>query len=98
YLNGGVMSNDRSREFLSRVAPVIDPLTYSLSNDGSGPLQELHVPKNMVQMFIAEMSAGAEQAPMRSNEAVATSVLYSVARSEATFKSGKGAGSYATLE
>ncbi len=98
YFNGAVLSNDRSREFLSRVAPVIDPLTYSLSNDGSGPLHELHVPKNLIQTFIAQMSADAEQAPLRSNEAMTKTMLYSLAGGEENFKSGKGAGSYATLE
>lgn len=97
YLTGNNGRTERTKEFLSRVAPVIDPLTYSLSNDGSGPLHELHVPKNLVQSLVAVMSADAEQAPMRSNEAMARNMLFSITGAEATFKSGKGDGSYATL-
>jgi hypothetical protein len=98
YLIGNNARNERSKDFLSRVAPVIDPLTFSLSNDGSGPLHELHVPKNLLQSLVANMAADAEQAPLRSNEAMAKNMLYSIIGSEATFKSGKGAGSYGTLE
>jgi len=51
------MYNDKMNEFLSRVNPVIDPLTYSLSNDGQGPLHELHLPKNLLMLMIAGVGA-----------------------------------------
>jgi hypothetical protein len=98
YMTPNIVRNQPAKEFLSRVAPVIDPLTYSLSNDSVGPLHELHVPKNLLQVLVANMAADAEQAPLRSNEAMARNMLYSIVGSEATFKSGKGAGSYATLD
>jgi len=87
-----------TKELLSRVSPVIDPVTYSLSNDSSGPLHELHVPKNLLQLLVANMATDIEQAPLRSNEAMATNMLFTIVNSEKTFKSGKGAGSYATLD
>jgi hypothetical protein len=87
-----------TRELLSRVDPVIDPVTYSLSNDGAGPLHELHVPKNLLQLLVANMATDMEQAPLRSHEAMATNILFTIVNSEKTFKSGKGAGSYATLD
>lgn len=94
----GAPGNDKMSEFLSRVNPVIDPLTYALSNDGQGPLHELHVPKTLLQLIIAGASSEAAQAPLQTNEAVARSALHSVARAEASFQAEKGNGRYATLD
>jgi hypothetical protein len=85
-------------EFLTGVNPVIDPVTYSLSNDGLGPLHELHVPKNLLQVLIAGMMVGSSEAPAESNEAVAQGVVRSVAYAEATFKSTEGDGGYGSSD
>jgi hypothetical protein len=98
YMTPNRGRNESTRELLSRVSPVIDPVTYSLSNDGAGPLHELHVPKNLLQLLVANMATDMEQAPLRSNEAMATNILFTIVGSEKTFKAGKGAGSYATLD
>ncbi|MEP6818331.1 MAG: DUF3352 domain-containing protein [bacterium] len=82
----GVALNDKVSEFLSGVNPVIDPLTYSLSNDGLGPFHELHVPKNLLMVLVAGMSAGASEALPASNEAAAKSMMRTVATAEAMFK------------
>jgi hypothetical protein len=95
---GGARVNDKVNEYLSRVNPVIDPLTYSLSNDGQGPLHELHVPKNLLQLLIAGASSETNQPPTQMNEAMAQTALRSVAGSEASFKSDKGDGRYGTLD
>ena len=54
--------DEQTRAFLARLSIVAQPVTYSLSNEGFGPLHELHVPKNLVLMFIAGVS-GAVNAP-----------------------------------
>jgi len=95
---GGARVSDKVNEYLSRVNPVIDPLTYSLTNDGQGPLHELHVPKNLLQLLIAGASSGTSQPPLETNESMARSALYSVNGSEASFKSDKGDGRYGTLD
>ena len=41
---------------LSRLTIMPQPVTYSLSNEGFGPLHELHLPKNLVLMFIASIA------------------------------------------
>jgi len=94
----GAPVNDKMSEFLSRVNPVLDPLTYALTDDGLGPLHELHVPKNLLQMIVARASSEATQAPLQTNEAVARSALHSVARAEASFQAEKGNGRYASLD
>lgn len=88
--------NDKLGDFMTRVSPVIDPMTYSLSNDGGGPLHELHVPKNLVQMIIAGASSQSNPSPLQTNESMARAALYSLASSEASFKNQ--GGNYGTLE
>src|SRR6266480_1550983 len=94
----GFPVNEKMNEFLSRVSPVIDPLTYALSNDGQGPLHELHMPKNLLQLIIAGASSEVAQSGLQTNEAVARSALHSVAGAEASFRADKGDGHYATLD
>jgi len=84
--------------FFTGVNPVIDPLTYSLSNDGLGPLHELHLPKNLLQVLVAEMLVGASESMPSSNEAIARGLMQSLANAEATFKSTEGNSGYGTLE
>ena len=54
--------DEQTQAFLARLSIVAQPVTYSLSNEGFGPLHELHIPKNLVLMFIAGVS-GAVNAP-----------------------------------
>ena len=99
YTSGssGPFVSDKMSEYLTRVSPVIDPLTYALTNDGLGPLHELHVPKNLLQLIIAGASSEAGQQPLRMNEAMAQTALRSVAASEASYKADEGDGRYGTL-
>jgi hypothetical protein len=94
----GAPGNDNLSEFLSRVNPVIDPLTYALTNEGQGPLHELHVPKNLLQMIIAQASSEATQVPLQTNEAVAKSSLRTIAVAEATYQATKGDGRFGSLD
>jgi hypothetical protein len=96
--NAGAPLSEKMNEFLSRVNPVIDPLTYSLSNDGSGPLHELHVPKNLLQLIVAGASSEVNQMPLQVNEARAQSALRVLFSGEASFQATKGAGHYGTLD
>jgi hypothetical protein len=51
--------DEQTRAFLTRLTIVPQPITYSLSNEGFGPVHELHLPKNLVLMFIAGASGAA---------------------------------------
>lgn len=55
--------DDQLRQMLSRLTIVPQPVTYSLSNEGFGPLHELHLPKNLVLMFITSV-AGSSRPPV----------------------------------
>ena len=90
--------SDTTRVFLTRLASVAQPITYSLSNEGLGPLHELHVPKNLVLMAVAGISGESNPTPVRQNEGGAMSTMYMIAYMEEQYKKDKGAGSYGTLE
>ena len=96
--DAGTPANEKAREFLSRLNPLIEPMTYALSNEGLGPLHELHVPKSLLLLMIAGMSNQASESPLRTNEAIAKSALRMLASAEATFQSTKGDGHYGTLD
>ena len=88
--------SDPTREFLSRLAVIAEPVTYSLSNEGTGPLHQLRVPKNLLLMAIAGMSGETNVPPEMQNERVTMGVLYTIAMAEVNLKKEKG--SHATLE
>jgi hypothetical protein len=96
--SSGVAFRDKMNEFLSGVNPVIDPVTYSLSNDGLGPLHELHVPKNLLQVLVSGMMVSSSAALPSTNEAVAQSMVRTVAMTEETFKSTQGNGDYGSFD
>ena len=50
--------DDQTRAFLTRFSIVAQPVTYSLSNEGFGPMHELHLPKNLVLLLIAATAGG----------------------------------------
>ena len=90
--------SDQTRAFLTRLTTVAQPITYSLSNEGLGPLHEVHIPKNLVLMAVAGISGEANRPPENRNEAMAKGVMFMIAHSQDQYKKGKGTGSYGTLE
>ena len=96
--NPGTPVNEKMREFLYQMNPVIDPVTYALSNDGLGPFHELHIPRSLLVLMTAGLASRAQESPLLTNEAIAKSLLRTVVSAEATFQSTKGDGRYGTLE
>jgi len=90
--------NDQAKVFLMRMVSAAQPITYSLSNEGLGPLHELHLPKNLVLMAVAGISSGTNPTPVQQNEARAIGAVYMLAHMQEQYKQDKGAGSYGTLE
>lgn len=90
--------NDQLRELLGGMNPIIEPLTYALTNEGSGPLHELHMPKGLLMVMIAGMSAQSSESPIITNESIAQSMLRTVSSAQASFRADKGDGRYGTLD
>ena len=94
--NSGI--SDRAKDFLTPVNMIAQPITYSLSNEGYGPLHELHLPKNLVLMAVAGISGEVNPTPTVQKERMAIGAMYMIAIAEEKYKEEKGAGSYGTLE
>lgn len=94
----GASPDHKVLDFLNGLNPIIDPVTYALANEGSGPLHELHVPKNLLLMWIANMSKASTDAQPGINEGVAQSELRTVHSAEMVFKDSTGKGQFGRLE
>ena len=90
--------SDQMRGFMMRLSTVAQPITYSLWNEGLGPLHELHIPRNLVAMFVAAFSGEMNPPPTIQNERIAIGLMYTITYAEQQYKSKKGAGAYGTLE
>ncbi|MGI9164879.1 MAG: DUF3352 domain-containing protein [Pyrinomonadaceae bacterium] len=93
-----LISNDALRDFLSRLSPTPEPVTYAISDEGLGPLHELHIPKSLVMLMIAAMAKESSQPPLARNEAIAQSALRMLASAESTYRATKGDGNYGTID
>ena len=88
---------EQVRSFLSRASTVSLPITYSLSNEGLGPLHEIHIPRNLILMAVAGISGEVNPTPVVQNERMAIGMMYTILSAEEQYKQ-KNAGAYATLE
>jgi hypothetical protein len=90
--------SDQMRNFMTRLSTVAQPITYSLSNEGLGPLHELHLPRNLVAMLWAGVSGEVNAPATLQNERMAIGMMYTIAHAEEQYKAKKGGGSCGTLE
>jgi hypothetical protein len=90
--------SERTRAFLTRLSMVPQPITYALSNEGLGPLHELHIPKNLVLMAVAGISGEFNPPPGVQNERMAIGWMYRIAYAEQQYQKAQGNGNCGTLE
>jgi Protein of unknown function (DUF3352) len=90
--------SEKMQEFLTNLNPAAEPVTYALSNEGFGPLHEVHIPKNLVMLMVAGVSEGTKRTSAEANEAIAQSFLRTISSAEATFQATKGKGRYGSLD
>jgi len=81
-----------------RASSVPQPITYSLSNEGAGPLHEVHIPKSLVLLAVAGISGEANPPPTLQNERIAIGLMYTIAYAEHQYKMKRGNGSCGTLD
>lgn len=90
---------DQLSEFLSRLTPTVEPLTYALSNEGSGPLHEVRVPKNMALLALASMfGVPKEVASAAANEANVQWMMRTISSAETSFRASDKDGSYGSKD
>jgi hypothetical protein len=90
--------SEQTRAFLMRASSTAQPITYSLSNEGLGPLHEVHIPKNLVLMVVAGIASESNPPPAIQNERAAIGLMYMIASAEQAYKTKNGNGSCGTLE
>jgi hypothetical protein len=90
--------SDQLRDFLALVNPTPQPVTYAMSNEGIGPLHELHIPKDVLLLMVAAMSTNVAASPLITNEAIIQNTMQTLASAEASFKATEGDGRYGTVE
>ena len=88
---------DQVRSFLTGASTVAQPITYSLSNEGIGPLHELHIPKNLILMAVAGISGEINPPATVQNERMAIGMMYTIVSAEGEYKK-KSNGICGTLE
>lgn len=86
------------REYLLRLNPTPQAITFALSHDGVGAFHELHLPKALVLASVAGAASATKEPPPEMNEAVAMSLLRMVASAEDRYKASEGKGNYGSLE
>lgn len=89
--------SDQVRLFLTRASTIALPITYSLSNEGFGPLHELHIPRNLILMAVAGISGEVNPTPIVQNERLAIGMMYTIMHAEGEYQK-KNSGAYGTLE
>ena len=92
------INNENMQELLARLSPVAQPVTYAVSNEGSAVLHEIHIPRSLVMLAVAGISGEVSASPMLTNEAVAQSVLRTIASAEETYKATSGDGRFGGLD
>jgi|GEM_PF-401420 len=86
------------REYLMRLNPAPQAITYALSNDGFGAIHELHLPKSFVIASIAGAASVSKEPPPEMNEQIAMSMLRGIQTAEATYQATEGNDSFASLD
>jgi hypothetical protein len=89
---------EKSQNISLQANQPIEPLTYGLSNEGLGPLHEVHIPRSLLMMVVAGISIKANESPIFTNESIAKNVLRTVAAAQATYRDTKGNGRYGSLD
>jgi hypothetical protein len=86
------------RDFLLGLNPNAEAITYALSNDGLGTQHELHLPKNLILMTVAGISAATKNPPPETNEMIAISMLQYLPSAEVQYRDGVGKGSFGSID
>ncbi|MCM3870316.1 MAG: DUF3352 domain-containing protein [Pyrinomonadaceae bacterium] len=93
-----LITNDVLRDFISRLSPTAEPVSYAISNEGLGPLHELRIPKNLVLLMIGGIASESSQPPVTSNEAGAQGALRTIVVAEELYKTTVDDGNYGTFD
>lgn len=63
-----------------------------------GTLHELHLPRNLLLLFIAGLTTKPNESPIFANESIAQVLLRTIHSAETSFQSSTGKGQFGTLD
>ncbi len=86
------------REFLMQLSSTPQAISYAQSGGAFGTVHEICLPKALVLAAIASNVSDVKEAPPEMNEDVAILALEELVRSEDSYKSSMGKGSYGTID
>jgi hypothetical protein len=86
------------REYLLRLNPTPQAITYAMSTEANGTTHELHLPKSLILATVAGAASASKEMAPEMNEAVAASLLRTINSAENTYKETEGKGNYGSLE
>ena len=84
------------KDFFARTNIMPEPITYAASPDLNGAVYELHVPRNLIVMLLAQMSDETKRARITANEAMVRMILLEINETEKMYYSRHG--KYGTFE
>jgi hypothetical protein len=86
------------REFLMQASSAPQAISYVQSSGAFGTMHEIRLPKALVLAAIASSVSDSKEAPPEMNEDIAILALQELVRSENSYKSSLGKGSYGTID
>ena len=86
------------REFLMQASSAPQAISYVQSSGAFGTVHEIRLPKALVLAAIASNVSDTKEAPPEMNEDIAILALEELVRSEDSYKSSVGKGSYGTID
>jgi hypothetical protein len=90
------IDDERLRAYLAGLDPEPGAVTLAATNDAAGLTHELHVPKNLFNLWTASTLVSQKLAAQRSNEGSALGLLYTVGHAQQMLKEKEGR--YGTFE
>jgi len=90
------IDDEKLRAYLRGLDPEPGAITLAATRDAAGLTHELHVPKNLLNLWTASSLVSQKLATQRSNEAQALGQLYTISHAQRMFKDKEGR--YGTYE
>jgi hypothetical protein len=84
------IDDERLRAYLSRIDPEPGAVTLAATREPAGLTHELHVPKNLLNLWTASSLASQKLASLRANESRAVFALYSLSHEQGEYKKVHG--------
>ncbi len=83
-------TDDETREFIEQLNFAPEPITYAAESDIIGPHYELHLPKSLILMMIAQMTTGANRGRIPANEGLVRYMFTTLHEAEVQYQSQHG--------